>query len=652
MRELVVSVLVGLLAGCSVPEAERPPGQDAPGGEPTSYDWVDGGADGPAGPGAAGQPAPDGDPEGAGQPGPDAEPGPGADPDPGGLPDPEVDPDPEAEPDPEVEPDPEPDPDPAVEPDPPPVVDAGCADECELGEVDDVAGGGRQCALRDHDTGEWVGVDAAAVLADRAREYERWLLEKGTAHGGVGDAIFQDPPAYQNRTGLGGWGDSAIWTGTWLAAEALRLMATGSPAARRRVGEIVRTLHLWFNVSGDPGYLARFAAPSGEHPLVRMDCGQRGIHCRTAHAGREYDWSGHISRDQYSGVMMGYALAYEASRGGGAGLGGEETRRLIRDDVVELIRELLRERTVPVLIHWNGTPMGPVDLRTRYAIVSSHEMVDGAAEITVDTNDFGSSEIWAIREFVPNVGPLLRQIPLLGGLVPERAARPDSAVMMLAYLRMGMLVTAGEAGFEADHRAFSQHYDEHFDEWMGLAAEWQYAGECGGSYYANNIVMEPMYVLGRLEARHGDPARAARIAREILDDRMWSEHGDAKNSWFSFMHAAQSDRDRAGGLVEAVRQLEQFPPAPRASRTVDLRGDARFAEREPGCPDHLARPAAIDIADRPPQDFQWQRNPWALVHGGNPAVVYPGVDFLAAYWLGRAEGFLDDPAPERCLAWR
>ena len=28
--------------------------------------------------------------------------------------------------------------------------------------------------------------------------------------------------------------------------------------------------------------------------------------------GAQYDYIGHISRDQYQGVMLGYALAYEA----------------------------------------------------------------------------------------------------------------------------------------------------------------------------------------------------------------------------------------------------------------------------------------------------------------------------------------------------
>ena len=45
---------------------------------------------------------------------------------------------------------------------------------------------------------------------------------------------------------------------------------------------------------------------------------------------------------------------------------------------------------------------------------------------------------------------------------------------------------------------------------------------------------------------------------------------------------------------------------------------------------------AVDVGDRVVEDFLWQRGPWRLHDGGNLAEVYPGVDFLAAYWAARA----------------
>jgi hypothetical protein len=61
---------------------------------------------------------------------------------------------------------------------------------------------------------------------------------------------------------------------------------------------------------------------------------------------------------------------------------------------------------------------------------------------------------------------------------------------------------------------------------------------------------------------------------------------------------------------------------------------------------------AVDVGERCTADFIWQSKPWELYCEGDPHVVYPGVDFLVAYWMGRRHGFLADDAPGRCLAWR
>jgi len=34
-----------------------------------------------------------------------------------------------------------------------------------------------------------------------------------------------------------------------------------------------------------------------------------------------------------------------------------------------------------------------------------------------------------------------------------------------------------------------------------------------------------------------------------------------------------------------------------------------------------------------------------------PRLVYSGADYLLAYWLGRANGYLDDDAPGTCTRW-
>jgi len=522
-------------------------------------------------------------------------------------------------------------------------VEAACSDACSLGETD----GGRTCELYDMAAGAWVSVDPVGSMHDRARAYGTWLRRDGMSHGGVGNALYSDPGVYDDRIALGGTGDSAIWTGTYLAAEALRLMATGSTDARQNVISLVETLHLWFNVPGEPGLLARYAAPSGEHPLVTMDCANRSIHCDVVHEGETYDYSGHISRDQYQGVMLGYALAYEA-------LGGhdEATRALIREDVLELLEELLEMRRVQVRLTWDGTELPPFDVDMRFVVLAPDEMNAGAIELVIDSSNFDDSEMWGFQEFIPNWGPLIRQFPGLGW-VPD-IPRAGSGIMLASFFRVALLVTDGVPGLEAEHDGLLEFYRSstgwggNVDDWLDRAELWSYTGSCGQSYYANNIVMEPMYNLARLET---DPSLSARIVNTVLNGRMWPEYVHTKNPWFSFIYAANVPYADPSVAPSAASQLSQFPPPPRVRVARDFRSDTRYMPHESGCTDQVVHTSAVDVADRVVSDFIWQRHPWGLFDGGNPMQTYPGVDYLAAYWLGRRHDFLTDDNPGTCLAW-
>ena len=90
-----------------------------------------------------------------------------------------------------------------------------------------------------------------------------------------------------------------------------------------------------------------------------------------------------------------------------------------------------------------------------------------------------------------------------------------------------------------------------------------------------------------------------------------------------------------------------FSPAPRVRVPRDNTG--QYTE-DPNCAGNAD--TAIDVDTRCVGDFLWQRHPWQLVDAGNPLLVFPGVDYMAAYWLGRYHGFLDDDIADACLRWR
>lgn len=522
-------------------------------------------------------------------------------------------------------------------------VAGSCSDACNLGETD----AGRTCEIWDIASSTWVAADPDGSMHDRSRAYNMWLRRDGMSNGGVGNALYTDPPTYSDVLLVGGTGDSAIWTGTYLAGEALRLMTTGAADARANVIALVETLHLWFNVAGEPGLLARFAAPVDDHPLVGMDCGQRRIHCDVLYGGERYDYSGHISRDQYQGVMLGFALAYEA-----LGEHDEETRTIIREDVLELIGELMQMRSVPVKLTWDGTEMPAFSVDMRFVVLAPAEMDDGAIDLIIDSSDFDSSEMWGFQEFIPNWGPFIRQIPGFGW-VPD-IPRADSGIMLPSFFRVALLVTDGVVGYEDEHAGILDFYlhnsgwGGNVEEWLDRAEVWSYTGSCGQGYYANNIAMEPMYNLARLE---DDPSLSARIVNSVLGGRMWPEYVSTKNPWFSFIYAANVSYADPSVAASAANQLSQFPSPPRVRVPRDWRADSRYTPHESGCTDQVDHSMAVEVADRVVSDFIWQRHPWGLFDSGNPSQTYPGVDYLAAYWLGLYHGYLADDNPSTCLAW-
>jgi len=100
------------------------------------------------------------------------------------------------------------------------------------------------------------------TLHQKAQNYTDWLMQwHSTGLGGVSDVLFTD----ENRTELlrtWGSGDSGDWTGTYLVSQAMRYQITGEQEALEEVARIAEYMLLLKHITGDPGYLARYAAPN------------------------------------------------------------------------------------------------------------------------------------------------------------------------------------------------------------------------------------------------------------------------------------------------------------------------------------------------------------------------------------------------------
>jgi uncharacterized protein (TIGR03437 family) len=127
-------------------------------------------------------------------------------------------------------------------------------------------------------------------------------------YGTVLDPVFASPQSNQ-IVSYTRCGDSAIWTGHYLAAESFRYKVTGSADALANVKSAVAGLKSLVDVTGTD-LLARCLVPlnSPYAQSITQEEQHNGIH--TNSAGGNY-WIGNTSRDQYSGAFFGLAAAFD-----------------------------------------------------------------------------------------------------------------------------------------------------------------------------------------------------------------------------------------------------------------------------------------------------------------------------------------------------
>jgi hypothetical protein len=106
-------------------------------------------------------------------------------------------------------------------------------------------------------------------------------------------------------------GDSAIWTGHYLAAEAFRFAASRAPDARENARLAIENIQGLVDVTGT-GLLARARVPadSAFAAAIAREETAHGVYTREI-GGRSFHWIGNTSRDQYLGVFFGLSVAYE-----------------------------------------------------------------------------------------------------------------------------------------------------------------------------------------------------------------------------------------------------------------------------------------------------------------------------------------------------
>jgi len=151
----------------------------------------------------------------------------------------------------------------------------------------------------------WISNVARASEAD-ALAIDANIQAIHVPFGTILDPIFPSPTS----TAIIGYtrcGDSAIWTGHYLAAESFRFAVTESPAALANVKSALAGLQALTDVTGT-NLLARcmFYSASPYAAGMASEEASNGVH-----TNGPWTWIGNTSRDQYSGAIFGLAIAYD-----------------------------------------------------------------------------------------------------------------------------------------------------------------------------------------------------------------------------------------------------------------------------------------------------------------------------------------------------
>lgn len=489
-----------------------------------------------------------------------------------------------------------------------------CVDECRWQEQRE----GQRCDLFDVSTRQRAAFTQG--LADRARDYEKWLRQWMMCAGLVNRAWFKDEALTQfdRFEDDGGPGESALWSGLYLATQAVRYKTTGSLDALAEVKRVAALMHMLWNVSGSPGYLARFAAPVNSGPRIdslfvpNSDDRVPYHHLNRPYLNQQWNWMGHVSRDMYMGPLVGLSMAYDLLE--------ENEREWVRQDVVEFVLELMKDRTIIAKVDGIKIP-----LNVRYMVAT----FDEPQMLEVHTSDFSKNRIVGLQEFMPK---------FFGRIV-----RPSSTMIVGAAFTLALRVTENQPRYASQRAAIKHFFDEKISEWMDIAGKYKVDVGCGDEYFSVHITHSALYTWLWNEQ---DSVRKTRL-QEIMRNNLWESVKTHKNVLFAYMFAgtAAPSPARDAAITMANAQLALFPNAPSTHRPISNPGTPTLE-----CPNNAT--VAYDVPFRVSEDFLWQRQPFKMNDTvSTPLRTYPGLDYLWVYWLGRYYGFLQDERPNVCSKW-
>jgi hypothetical protein len=438
-------------------------------------------------------------------------------------------------------------------------------------------------------------------------------LEYGTAEKVPGDIV-----------GVGGWGDSGLWTGTYLAAQSFRYatakakLAAGEDesfwTAQRdealgRVERMVDKYNLLVNIAegwrtetelqqnpsevspigfgggviqGERGMLMRACAPVDSPANLAMGDNKR-VFGPFPWNGVDYECETAPSRDTYAGTTFGLLTAFDLV---GDDLGARKD--MIRTDILTLATFLVKHGWTYPRPHGN---------------VSIPEVQGG-------------------HDFDNFISPLFTYVPM-ARLNMVQAARHVAAGTDAQTLWDA--VWAEELATQGPMLAGSMEAD---------------AMQPNDGYYKYNLHHLTGYSLVRLES---DPAVKDLFLQALgVMDRTT---GDDINAHFeTITYALTGETSRRDAALGHLREWIDYRDNVVVDNSSRCDADIECVPEDqyeadgvavPGTSGDMRARSPLAIADRPPTDFVWQRPPTQLAGATTVTHQAPGIDYLLPYWMLR-----------------
>ncbi len=436
-------------------------------------------------------------------------------------------------------------------------------------------------------------------LYDRAVVLEENYQEHHCVNGILWEAKYAEaedelPSLYGNG------GDSAIFTGFYLAGAVYRFRTTGQARDLQAAFEAARGLHILTHISGTPGVIARCAFPAA-----------RAAEWRYPEAWQERIDNGYV---------------YESSA-----------------DIPDIGNP---SASYPVMIYYTRATRDQLT-GILYGVGVALAELDPA-----DYNGETAADMLEVREILQEViRAVWGRLESTGFVIRDQEGKTGTTASLVTGLLRLQLLAVYRAALEVregvdsqEYKRINRRYRRAFARAFSLndgdAAALFNRGSLLDGYYSFNLRFARSFIVHLLEK---DQQRRDTVV-DYMQKHVWRYVQDHRNTHFIFLYAvASGDLSR---LDEAARSLRELSLRPLRNWSSPLHGEDHYPPRpvllygdvsDYVVPVHLREPTGY---------FIWQRDPFQTgdgpinTEGLNEGI---GLDFILPYWMGRHYGFIDAP---------